>query len=58
MNTAFKIFSLTLALASCATTSGKEQQAAVRLSLTDRVQAQVVEMQKMLRNPCLMKLPA
>lgn len=46
MNTAFKIFSLTLLLASCAATSDKEKQADVKLSLTDRVQAQVVEMQK------------
>ena len=46
MNTAFKFFSLTLLLASCAAISDKEKSTAVKVSLTDRVQAQVVEMQK------------
>lgn len=46
MNTAFKIFSLTLLLASCAASPDENGQTAVKPSLTDRVQAQVVEMQK------------
>ena len=46
MNTAIKIFSLTFLLASCASMSSQEKAATLKLSLTDRVQAQVVEMQK------------
>ena len=46
MNTAFKIFSLTLLLASCAGVSGNGKQASLNMSLTDRIQAQVVETQR------------
>ncbi len=46
MNTAFKIFSLTLLLASCAGVSGNGKQASLKMSLTDRIQAQVVETQR------------
>lgn len=46
MNTVFKIFCLTLLLTSCVTMNGKESQSTFKMSLTDRVQAQVVEMQK------------
>ncbi len=46
MNKAFKLFGLTVALAGCAAAPETAKTAAVRLSLTDRVQAAVVETQQ------------